>query len=66
MKDYIMRKYRDYHSSYEKLRSAVTEVWDAIGAEEQLVLVREMLRGSLCVFLLSREILVYIYTKDVV
>ena len=33
MKDYIMRRYPDYHSSYEKLRRAVKEAWDAIGAE---------------------------------
>jgi len=41
MKDYIMRKYPDYHTSYEKLRSAVQEAWDAIGAEELLALGRE-------------------------
>jgi hypothetical protein len=42
LKDYVMRRYPDYHSSYEKLRSAVKEAWDAIGAEELLALVREM------------------------
>jgi hypothetical protein len=42
MKDYIERKYPDYHTSYDKLRSTVKEVWDAIGAEELLALVREM------------------------
>jgi hypothetical protein len=42
MKDYILRRYPDYHSSYEKLRSAVEEARDAIRAEELLALVREM------------------------
>jgi hypothetical protein len=42
MKDYIMRRYPDYHTSYEKLKRAVREAWDAIGAEELLALVREM------------------------
>src|SRR4051812_20957272 len=28
MKDYIMRRYPDYHTSYEKLRRAVKEAWD--------------------------------------
>jgi hypothetical protein len=36
MKDYIMRRYPDYHSSYDKPRSVVKEAWDAIGAEELL------------------------------
>jgi hypothetical protein len=42
MKDYIMRRYPDCHS-YNKLRSAAKEAWNAIGAEELLALVREML-----------------------
>jgi hypothetical protein len=42
IKDYIMRKYPDYHSSYEKLRDAVKEAWDIIGADELQALVREM------------------------
>jgi hypothetical protein len=39
MKDYIMRKYPDYHSSYNKLRTAVKEAWDIIGADELQALV---------------------------
>jgi transposase len=42
MKDYIMRKYPDYHSSYDKLRTAVKEAWDVIGADKLQALVREM------------------------
>jgi hypothetical protein len=42
MKDYIMRKYPDYHSSYDRLRTAVKEAWDVIGADELQALVREM------------------------
>jgi hypothetical protein len=34
--------YHDYHSLYDKLRAAVKEAWDMIGAEELQVLVREM------------------------
>jgi hypothetical protein len=41
MKDYIMRRYPDYHSSYENLRSVAKEAWDAVGAEELLALMRE-------------------------
>jgi hypothetical protein len=37
-----MRKYPDYHSSYDKLRSAVKKAWDTVRAEELLALVREM------------------------
>ena len=33
MKDYIMRRYPDYHSSYEKLGGAVKEALDAIRAK---------------------------------
>ena len=43
MKDYIMTKYPDYHSSYDKLRTAVKEAWDIIRADELQALVREML-----------------------
>ena len=35
-------KYPDYHSSYDKLRTAVKEAWDVIGADELQALVREM------------------------
>jgi transposase len=42
MKDYIIRKYPDYRTSYDKLRTAVKEAWDAIGADELQALVREM------------------------
>jgi transposase len=42
MKDYIMRKYPDYHTSYDRLRAAVMEAWDMIGADELQGLVREM------------------------
>jgi hypothetical protein len=37
-----MRKYLDYHSSYDKLRTAVKEAWDMIRAGELQALVREM------------------------
>jgi hypothetical protein len=42
MKDYIMRKYPDSHSSYDRLRTAVKEAWDVIGADELQALVREI------------------------
>jgi hypothetical protein len=42
MKDWIMKKYPDYHTSYDRLRIAVKEAWDAIGELELLALVREM------------------------
>jgi transposase len=42
MKDYLMRKYPDDHSSYDRLRQAVKEVWDAITAEELQQLIRSM------------------------
>jgi hypothetical protein len=35
MKDYNMR-YPDYDSSYEKLRNAMKEAWDAVGAKDLL------------------------------
>jgi hypothetical protein len=37
-----MKKYPDYHTSYNQLRIAVKEAWDAIGELELLALVREM------------------------
>jgi hypothetical protein len=37
-----MRKYPDYHTSYDKLRTAVKEAWDVIKADELQSLVREM------------------------
>jgi hypothetical protein len=37
-----MKMYPDYHASYDRLRIAVKEVWDAIGELELLALVREM------------------------
>jgi transposase len=42
MKDWIMKKYLDYHTSYNRLRIAVKEAWDAIGELELLALVREI------------------------
>jgi len=42
MKDYIERRHPEYRSSYDKLRRAVKEAWEAIGAGELLALVREM------------------------
>jgi transposase len=39
MKDWIMKKYPDCHTSYNQLR---IEAWDAIGELELLALVREM------------------------
>jgi hypothetical protein len=42
MKDYIMRKYPDYHTLYDKLRTAVKEAWNVIRADELQTLVREM------------------------
>jgi len=34
MKDYIERRHPEYRSSYDKLRRAVKEAWEAIGAGE--------------------------------
>ena len=37
-----MKKYLDYHSSYDKLRTMVKEAGDIIRAEELQALIREM------------------------
>lgn len=37
-----MKKYPDYYISYDRLRIAVKEAWDAISELELLALVREM------------------------
>ena len=42
MKDYIERYHPEDHSSYDTLRRVVKEVWEAVGADELLALVREM------------------------
>jgi hypothetical protein len=46
MKDWIMKKYPDYHTSYNRLRIAVKETWNAISGLELLALVRERIAGA--------------------
>lgn len=42
MKDYIEDRYPDVHSSYQRLRAAVLEAWEAVGFERIKELVRSM------------------------
>jgi len=44
MKDHVERHYPEYHTSHDKLRRVVKEAREkAVGVEELLALVREML-----------------------